>query len=229
MFLDYSELLNALDSGAFAKITINNRRIDKAEFEKDLLLPETGDGLDYFRKEYNEMLLSKVTGTNNSVVQDRYITVSVVKKNINEARAYFSRVGTDLINHLSQLSSVGRELDAAARLQLFRDFFKGSEPAAFAFDLREHMKKGHSFKDWLCPDSMEFQKDHFRIDERWGRVLYLQDYATYIKDSMIAELCDMDRSLMLAIDVLPVPTDEAVREIQNKLLGVETNAGATRS
>ena len=224
MFLDYSELLNALDSGASAKITIHNRRIDKAQFEKSLLLPMREDGLDHFRREYNEMLLSKVTGTNNSVVQDRYITITVAKRNIDEARTYFSRVGTDLINHLSQLYSVGRELDAAARLQLFRDFFKGSEPAAFAFDLREHMKKGHSFKDWLCPDSMEFQKDHFRIDERWGRVLYLQDYATYIKDSMIAELCDMDRSLMLSIDVLPVPTDEAVREIQNKLLGVETNA-----
>ena len=224
MFLDYSELLNALDSGASAKITIHNRRIDKAQFEKSLLLPMREDGLDHFRREYNEMLLSKVTGTNNSVVQDRYITITVAKRNIDEARTYFSRVGTDLITHLSQLSSIGRELDAQARLQLFRDFFKGSEPAAFAFDLREHMKKGHSFKDWLCPDSMEFQKDHFRIDERWGRVLYLQDYATYIKDSMIAELCDMDRSLMLSIDVLPVPTDEAVREIQNKLLGVETNA-----
>ena len=34
----------------------------------------------------------------------------------------------------------------------------------------------------------------------------------------------MDRSLMLSIDILTVPTDEAVREIQNKLLGVETNA-----
>ena len=28
---------------------------------------------------------------------------------------------------------------------------------------------------------------------------------------------------MLSIDILPVPTDEAVREIQNRLLGVETN------
>ena len=100
MFLDYSELLNALDSGAFAKVTINNRRIDKAEFEKDLLLPEKGDGLDHFRKEYNEMLLSKVTGVSSSVVQDRYITVSVVKKNINEARTYFSRVGTSIITTL---------------------------------------------------------------------------------------------------------------------------------
>lgn len=224
MFLDYSELLNALDSGASAKITINNRKVNKEEFEKSLLLPMREDGLDHYRKEYNEMLLSKVTGTNNSVVQDRYITITVAKRNIDEARTYFSRVGTDLITHLSQLSSIGRELDIGTRLQIFRDFFKGNEPAAFAFDLKEHMKKGHSFKDWLCPDSMEFQKDHFRLNDRWGRVLYLQDYASYIKDSMIAELCDMDRSLMLSIDILAVPTDEAVREIQNKLLGVETNA-----
>lgn len=77
MFLDYSELLNALDSGASAKITIHNRRIDKAQFEKSLLLPMREDGLDHFRREYNEMLLSKVTGTNNSVVQDRYITITV--------------------------------------------------------------------------------------------------------------------------------------------------------
>ena len=224
MFLDYSELLNALDSGASAKITINNRRLNKAEFEAALLLPMRQDGLDHFRKEYNDMLLSKVTGTSNSVVQERYITISVVKKNIAEARAYFSRVGTDLLTHLAQLSSIGQELDLVTRLRIFRDFFKGAEPPAFEFDLKTQMKQGHSFKDWLCPDSMEFQPDHFKLNDRWGRVLYLQGYASYIKDSMVSELCELDRDLMLSIDILPVPTDEAVREVQNKLLGVETNA-----
>ena len=224
MFLDYSELLNALDSGAFAKITIHNRRVNKKEFERSLLLPMKGDSLDPFRLEYNEMLLSKVTGTNNSVVQDRCLTISVAKRTVEEARAYFARVGTDIVTHLAQLSSVGQELDDSARLRIFRDFFRGDEPDAFAFDLKEHMRKGHSFKDWFCPDSLEFQKGHFRINDRWGRVLYLQNYASYIKDSMVSELCDLNRSLMLSIDILPVPTDEAVREIQNKLLGVETNA-----
>lgn len=224
MFLDYSELLNALDSGASAKITINNRRLNKAEFEAALLLPMRKDGLDHFRKEYNDMLLSKVTGTSNSVVQERYITISVVKKNIAEARAYFSRVGTDLLTHLAQLSSIGQELDLVTRLRIFRDFFKGAEPPAFEFDLKTQMKQGHSFKDWLCPDSMEFEPDHFKLNDRWGRVLYLQGYASYIKDSMVSELCELDRDLMLSIDILPVPTDEAVREVQNKLLGVETNA-----
>ena len=79
MFLDYSELLNALDSGASAKITINNRRLNKAEFEAALLLPMRQDGLDHFRKEYNDMLLSKVTGTSNSVVQERYISEPIQK------------------------------------------------------------------------------------------------------------------------------------------------------
>lgn len=75
----------------------------------------------------------------------------------------------------------------------------------------------------MCPDSMEFERDHFKIGDRYGRVLYMQDYASYVKDDMISELCDFSRNLILSIDILPVPTDEAVREIQNRLLGVETN------
>ena len=32
MFLEYSELLNSLDSGATTKITINNRRLNRLDF-----------------------------------------------------------------------------------------------------------------------------------------------------------------------------------------------------
>ena len=40
---------------------------------------------------------------------------------------------------------------------------------------------------------------------------------------MVSELTELNRNLMLSIDVIPIPTDEAVREVENKLLGVETN------
>ena len=52
-----------------------------------------------------------------------------------------------------------------------------------------------------------------------GRVLFLKDFASYIKDSMIADLSDFSRNLMLSIDILPIPTDEAVKEIQGRILG----------
>ena len=224
MFLSYSELLNALDTGSTTKITINNKRLDRRNFEQEILIPPKGDDLDGGRKEYNAMLLDKVTDSSNSVVQERYITLSVHKKNVEEARAFFDRTVHDASSRLNHMDSHCEELDAADRLHILHDFYRVGEESEFRFDLRENMKNGRSFKDAICPDSMEFQKDHFRLNDRWGRVLYLQGYASYIKDSMIAELCDMDRSLMLSIDILPVPTDEAVREIQNKLLGVETNA-----
>ena len=124
MFLDYCALLNALDSGAAAKITIHNRRIDKEDFERSVLLPLRGDALDHYREEFNEMLRAQVTGTSNSMVRERYLTVSIVKRNIDEARTYFARVGTDLVTHLAKLSSVAAELSTPDRLRLLRDFFK---------------------------------------------------------------------------------------------------------
>ena len=61
------------------------------------------------------------------------------------------------------------------------------------------------------------------MGKKYGRVLFLKEYASYIKDSMIAELTDMNSNMMMSIDIIPIPTDEAVKEVENRLLGVETN------
>jgi hypothetical protein len=222
MFLCYSELLNSFDSGATTKITINNRRLNKADFESSILIPLKGDRLDEYRREYNQMLLDKATGA-NSIVQDKYVTVSVMKKNIEEARNYFSRIGTDLITHFSRLGSKCVELDATDRLRILHDFFRSGEETDFYFNLSDTMKKGHDFKDYICPDTFEFEKEHFRMGNKYGRVIFLREFASYIKDSMVSELCDLNRNMMLSLDVIPIPTDEAVREVESRLLGVETN------
>ena len=110
MFLTYSELLNSLDCGATTKITINNRRMNRKDFEEAILLPMTGDELDEYRREYNQMLLDKATGA-NGIMQEKYITISIHKKNAEEARAYFARVGADLTAHFTALGSKCVPLD----------------------------------------------------------------------------------------------------------------------
>ncbi len=222
MFLEYSELLNSFDTGATTKITINNRRLNRQDFEKSILIPMKEDSLDLYRKEYNQMLLEKVTGA-NSMIQEKYVTVSVFKKTIEEARTYFTRVGADLVAHFARLGSKCVELDATDKLRILHDFYRTGEETNFHFDMVETMRKGHSFKDFICPDSLEFEKDHFAMGKRYGRVIFLREYPSYIKDNMIAELTNLNRSLMLSLDIIPVPTDEAVREVENRLLGVETN------
>ncbi|MBO5376197.1 MAG: ATP-binding protein [Bacilli bacterium] len=222
MFLDYSELLNSFDSGATTKITVALRRINKKDFEKEILLPFKQDGLDIYRQEYNQMLLDKAIGS-NGMVREIYLTVSVVKKNYEEAKNYFRRIGNDIVSHLSKLGSKCVELDAKEKLRILHDFYRIGEEVNYNLDIKDLMKKGHNFKDYICPDGFSFKSDYFEMGKKFGRVLFLKDYASYIKDSFIAELTDMNQNMMMSIDVIPIPTDEAVREVENRLLGVETN------
>ncbi len=222
MFLEYSELLNSFDSGATTKITISLRRLNKENFEKEILLPLMNDGLDQYREEYNQMLLDKAMGT-NGMIREMYLTVSIFRKSYEDAKVYFRRVTTDMTTHLARLDSKCKVLNAIERLQILHDFYRTGEEIFFNINLKQLMRKGHDFKDYICPDSFEFKKDYFTMGTRYGRVFFLKEYASYIKDSMIAELTDMNHNLMMSIDVIPVPTDEAVREVENRLLGVETN------
>ena len=214
MFLSYSELLNSLDSGATTKITINNHRINKRDFEEAILMPMREDGLDVYRREYNQMLLDKATG-GNGIMQEKYITISVQKKDIDEARTYFARTGADLISHFAALGSKCIELNAEERLRVLHDFYRSGEESAFYFDVRDMAKKGHDFKDYICPDAIEKNADYLKLGEKYCRVIFLKDYASYIKDSMVSELTDLNRNMMLSIDVIPIPTDEAVREVEH--------------
>lgn len=222
LFLEYSELLNSFDTSATTKITVALRHLDAKDFEQKILIPHKDDGLDDYRREYNDMLIEKATGS-NSMVREVYITVSVVRKGIEDARTYFNRATTEMTSHLSRLGSHCTELDANDKVKLLHDFYRTGNETSFDFNLKDSARKGHSFKDVLAPESIEVSPDHFKLGNRFGRALYLRDYASYIKDSFLTELTDVNRNLMFSIDVIPIPTDEAVREVENRLLGVETN------
>ena len=186
------------------------------------MIPKANDSLDEYRDEYNKMLMDKALGS-NSIIQEKFLTISVNKKSYDEAKTYFARISADLSNHFNQLGSKSIELDATDRLRLAHDFYRIGEENIFTWDMLDNMRKGHSFKDYISPDTFKFEKDYFEMGNKVGRVFFLKDYASYIKDDMVAELTDMNRNLMLSIDVIPIPMDEAIREVENRRLGVETN------
>jgi hypothetical protein len=220
MFLAYCELLNALEIGATTKITINNRRMTKSSFARNLI-QHVDDGLDEYRDEYNSMIMDAAI-RGNGILQEKYITVSVIKKSYEEAKTFFSRVYTELATRFAGLSSKLYEIDVVDRMRVFHDFFRIGREESYHFDLKDLMKRGHSFTDAICSDSMTVKSDHIRIGKKYARVLYLQEFPSFLKDSMVSELCDINRNLMLSIDIIPIPTDEAVKEVERKLLGTET-------
>ena len=222
MFFDYSAILNGLDAGATTKITINNHRMDRLDFEDSVLMPLRGDNNDVYRQEYNDMLLDKTIGS-NGMLQEKYITVSVVKKSIDEARRYFARIGPELASRFAALGSRCIEMSTEERLRTLHNFYRPKERDIFHFDLSDTRRRGHDFRDYICPDYMEKYSDHLKIGDRYARVLFLKSLASFVKDDMIDELISSSNDMMLSIGILPISIEEAIREVENLLLGVETN------
>ena len=222
IFLSYGGVLNSLPTDAAAKITIINRRLDPVDFQRNILMKERGDGLDQYRQEANQIMAQRMAESNH-LVQEKYITLSIAQRKIEETRSYFRRVDSTLAKSFGRLDSGARALSSHDRLRILHDFFRPGEEAYFTFDQSACIRRGMDFRDLICPDGIAFKAGHFEMGDQVGRVLFLKDYASYIKDSMISDLSDVARSLMLSIDILPIPTDEAVRDVQNQILGIETD------
>lgn len=221
MFLAHSAILNGLPTDATAKISIFNRKIQNNTIEK-IIVPISNERYKKYIKELEELLSDKMAESNN-IVHEKYITISAEKKNIKEARTYFARVGSDLAADFAKISSQITELGYKERLRLYYEFFRGNEAGEFDFDLKKAMARGAHFKDYIAPDSVEFKKDYIQIGDKFARVLFLKEYPSFLKDDLLSQLTDFSRSMMVSVDVQPIPTDEAVKEIQKKLLAIETD------
>ena len=218
----YQELLNSQEPGTTTKITVFNRTQPKRMIRENLL-PLRGNDLDKLIQGRNDILLADAK-VGNRITHSIYATVSSFHDKHDDVARYYNTIATNLQSGLDALDAKCVELDAKERLRVFYDFFHPGEEEHYHFNMKTLMRRGHSFLDVIAPPFLSYKPDYIRIGKRYGRVLYLRDYPTILKDSMIAEMCNLGRNLMLSIDMISIPTSEAVKEVNNILLGIATNA-----
>lgn len=218
----YWSVINSFGAGVTIKLTINNHKLDRAEFEKSILISFRYDGLDNYRKEYNEMLLDKANSS-NCIVQDKYFSVTVSKKTVEDARAFFNRIGNDLTARLSRIGSKCEPLTAEDKLRIFHNFYRVGNEQNYNLDFEQLMNNGCDIRDYICPDSMDFESDYMKINDEFCRTIFLRNYGTFVDDNTISDLTSINRNLMLSIDFIPIPTGEATKEVDKVLLGIQTD------
>ena len=222
MFLDYGSILNLFDCEAFPKITIINRRLNKVDFQNKVKMQVGNDNLTKYRKEFNDMITKNALEA-QGIIQEKLLTIAVDKKKVEDAVNYFNRTETEISNGFLKLDSKLTELDINERLRIFYDFFRVGEEDLYNFNIKASMQKGHSFKDYICPDTFEFRTDYFKMGDRYGRVLFIKEFATFLKDDVISELTELNKNMMLSIDLKPVSKEESMKLAENIRMGVETN------
>lgn len=218
-FQRYCKVLNGLDCNY--KITVNNRNKDMNKLKEDVLLSSCMDAFDDMRESYNSIIEDKITNGKEGIEQERYLTVTIDRKNFEDAKAAFINLEANMFKAFSELGSILTPLSGNERLKILHDFYRLGREEEFDFDIKRGKVTGTDFINEICNSRLKYFPDYYEDEGKCNRVLYLKKYPTYLSDGFFTELTSLPIRSITSIDVVPVPKDLTMKVLQKKYLGVE--------
>ena len=138
IFERYCKFLNSLDCNF--KITINNKNKNMIDLRQNILLAYCNDGYDHFRKIYNDIIEEKIREGRQGIEQERYLTITIERKNFEEAKAQFATLEATIHKAFIELGAEIVPLSGDERIKVLYDYYHLGDENSFNFSLKEAKK-----------------------------------------------------------------------------------------
>jgi len=221
IFERYCKFLNSLDCNF--KITVNNKNKNMIDLRQNILLAYCNDGYDHFRKIYNDIIEEKIREGRQGIEQERYLTITIERKNFEEAKAQFATLEATIHKAFIELGAEIIPLSGDERIKVLYDYYHLGDENSFYFSIKEAKKVGADFKNDLCNGMIKFFPDHFEDESKFCRALFIKKYPSSLSDRFINEITSLPVHTITSIDVVPVPKDLTTKTLQKKYLGIESD------
>ena len=221
IFERYCKFLNSLDVSF--KITINNKNKDMEQVRDFVFLQDMDDGFNHFRKAYNDIMERKIHEGRQGIEQERYLTITIERKNFEEAKAQFATIEASIHKAFNELGAEIVPLTGNERIKVLHDFYHLGEENSFDFDIKTARKVGADFRNDLCNKIMQFYPDYFKDEKKFCRALFIKKYPSSLSDRFLNEITSLPVHSITSIDVVPIPKDMTTKVLQKKYLGIESD------
>lgn len=216
----YGVVYAGIPSDCWAKFCITSQHMDEKSFRKSILYQPEHDGHDDLRQEKNEHLIACASDVGN-VIQQKFLIISTVKRNVREARDRLRQIQGHLISSLSALGCTVTNVTCNERLEILHNFFRIGEEGHFQFDLSECQRLGNDFKSAVCPDTLNFKRSHIEIDGRFAKCMSISHFPQQLNDRFITTLLQQVPYIILSIDVVPVEPEDAMQALEEVRMAVD--------
>lgn len=221
IFERYCKFLNSLDVNF--KITINNKNKNMEDLREHVFLQSEQDGFNNYRKIYNDIMESKIHEGRQGIEKERYLTITIERKNFEEAKAQFATIEASVHKAFGELGAEIVPLSGNERIKVLYDYYHLGKENSFDFDIREAKKVGADFRNDLCNSMMQFYPDYFKDESKFCRALFIKKYPSSLSDRFLNEITSLPVHSITSIDIVPIPKDMTTKILQKKYLGIESD------
>ncbi|HOQ62820.1 MAG TPA: conjugal transfer protein TraE, partial [Clostridia bacterium] len=223
IFEGWCDFLNYFDSSIRFQFSFLNLSASTEDFERSIFIPPQRDAFDGIRTEYADMLKNQLAKGNNGLTKTKFITFGIEADSIRTAKPRLERIENDLLNNFKRLGVAAEPLGGAQRLRLLHNVFHMDGNQRFQFDWKWLAPSGLSTKDFIAPPSFEFRESRvFRMGRKLGAVSFLQILAPELNDRLLADLLDMESSLIVNLHIQSIDQTAAIKTIKRKITDLDS-------
>lgn len=213
------DFLNSTEQNCTTTFTVCNRYLQDEEIAQKQIPVDGTDRLDKLRIDLNSVIETKAR-TASRIRKDIYVTISAQKNDFEEARLFFNNVTQSTVRRLEKMGVHCEVLDDANRFQLLKSFLQNDQPRSYD---REKELAEKNLLAAFAPNEMTFKPSFFKTDGQYGRVFYIHEFPAFLNDTLLVQLSNIQNPMMVSMDIVPIPTVEAMKQLRNINTGIETN------
>ena len=222
IFGRYSKMLNYFDDEMKILFSINNRRIDLGEVEKEVIVDYKNDGLDDVRKDYNAIVLKGIKKGKGNMKKELLMTIIVKAESYEAATDLLNKPIKELENEFLGFGSKLEKISLEERFEIMHDMMNEHEIGLFKpEELRTDRKQGLTSKNAIAPTYMKFDLSYYKLNNRYYRGLFIKTYADTLDDKFIDELLSTNLELNISIYLDPLDKAKALELIRKKKADAE--------
>ena len=216
------DMYNAHDSSIGMEISLPCHHMNREDFVKRIEIAAQGDDFDDLRELYTQMLRRQLEQGNNGLVKSKLLILTLDANDIHSARAKFSRIILDTLNHFKTMGALAKALDGWEWLELLHGTLH-PDGERFSFDWDWLPPSGLHVKDFIAPSSFRFgAARRFQMGTKYCAASFLQITAPEMDDRILAELMDTDSDLLLSIHVRSMDQNEAIKTVKRKITDIDS-------
>lgn len=226
LFIRITEMLNTLSS-VNVQFSCHNRAVSEDDFAEEHLLKMKGDGLDEYRTEANDILLSHVRKGNN-ISSTKYITLSVKASDIDEATNVLARLEPSLSDSFRAISNSSvKPLEAENMTKLLYQIYHPYDTNMPYVNFDDMLKQGIKTKDIIAPSSIQVTANQMVFDdETYTATMYMSNFPNTLSSEFIAEINDLPCRLLSSVHLTAIPQDKAAKMISARITNITANVQA---
>ena len=216
------DMYNAHDASIGMELSLVCRRVNKEDFRKRIEIAAQGDRFDGVRALYTDMLRSQLEHGNNGMVKTKLLVLSIEAKDIKTARARFSRIVLDALNHFKAMGALAKDLNGKEWLEVLHGVLH-PDGDRFRFEWDWLAPSGLHVKDFICPSSFRFgEARRFQMGGKFGAVSFLQITAPEMNDRLLADLLDTDSTILVSLHIRSMDQNEAIKTVKRKITDLDS-------